>query len=480
MPQGDKTFLINELEKINAAMLQAENDFTTLLQRVDSAQKTSAINLLDYLVLRNRDIRELQDTLHANGLSSLASSESHIRSQLLAILGHLHAPVEDDEAPCTYATGKQLIKEKTIALFGNRLHEGIPHIMVTFDRAFGDHYATVKNLLQSGMTVARINCAHDDESVWMRMIRNIRKAEEKTGLSCKIYMDLAGPKIRTDLAGKKKLKISTGSSISLCEAKNSDLPSHSIGITLAGIIPQLQPGERVLFDDGVIEALVSEVQDNKANLLITRISSKKPQIKSAKGINFPDSNLTITSLTEFDRTCLPFIKKYADLIGYSYLRNAQDVIELQEAIQDHPDLSVILKIETPDAVKHLPEILFQGMQQPHFGVMIARGDLAVEIGFERMSEIQEEILWICEAGHVPVIYATQILESLNKAGLATRSEVIDAAHAAMAECVMINKGDHTIEVIETLRDILLRSGGHHVKKRYTFRPLQIASRFVGG
>ncbi|MEZ4900143.1 MAG: pyruvate kinase, partial [Saprospiraceae bacterium] len=168
MPQGDKTFLINELEKINAAMLQAENDFTTLLQRVDSAQKTSAINLLDYLVLRNRDIRELQDTLHANGLSSLASSESHIRSQLLAILGHLHAPVEDDEAPCTYATGKQLIKEKTIALFGNRLHEGIPHIMVTFDRSFGDHYATVKNLLQSGMTVARINCAHDDESVWTR------------------------------------------------------------------------------------------------------------------------------------------------------------------------------------------------------------------------------------------------------------------------------------------------------------------------
>ena len=99
------------------------------------------------------------------------------------------------------------------------------------------------------------------------------------------------------------------------------------------------------------------------------------------------------------------------------------------------------------------------MSAQAFGIMIARGDLAVEIGFERMSEIQEEILWICEAAHVPVVWATQVLETLNKSGMATRSEITDAAHAAMAECIMINKGDHTIEVIETLRDILQRTGG---------------------
>jgi pyruvate kinase len=102
----------------------------------------------------------------------------------------------------------------------------------------------------------------------------------------------------------------------------------------------------------------------------------------------------------------------------------------------------------------------------------------VEIGFERMSEIQEEILWICEAAHVPVIWATQVLETLNKTGVATRSEITDATHAAMAECVMINKGDHTIKVIETLRDILQRTGGHHIKKRYTFRSLNIAKAFL--
>ena len=136
-----------------------------------------------------------------------------------------------------------------------------------------------------------------------------------------------------------------------------------------------------------------------------------------------------------------------------------------------------MKIETPEAVENLPSLLLQGMQRPAFGVMIARGDLAVEIGFERMSEIQEEILWICESAHVPVIWATQVLDTLNKSGIATRSEVTDAAHAAMAECVMVNKGEHIIQVIETLRDILHRSGGHHVKKRYTFRPMRIATRF---
>jgi len=478
MFSDDSTILINELEKINHAMGEAEQNFQTLLLRVHPAQRLSAKNLLDYLVLRNRDIRDLQDTLHAHGLSSLASSESHIRSQVLAILGLLGAPVDAPDELCTYETGIKQIKEKTTALFGTRLLEGIPHIMVTFDSSFGCNYATVKSLLQSGMTVARINCAHDDESMWLQMIRNIRKAQEKTGLPCRIYMDLAGPKIRTRTPHHKKMKIKVGGTILLCEDEPED--EKCLGITLPGIVNQLKPGERALFDDGVIETLVDQVSEGVAKLVVTRISSKKPVIKPGKGINFPDSILTISSLTDFDRASLPFIKKYGDLVGYSYLRNAKDVIELQEAIHDQPELSVILKIETPDAVKNLPEILFQGMQDEQFGVMIARGDLAVEVGFERMSEVQEEILWICEAGHVPVIYATQVLENLNKAGLATRSEVIDAAHAAMAECVMINKGTHTIEVIETLRDILLRSGGHHLKKRFTFRPLQIASRFVGG
>ena len=168
------------------------------------------------------------------------------------------------------------------------------------------------------------------------------------------------------------------------------------------------------------------------------------------------------------------------MVGYSFVRYPTDLDALQHALKKLSPVPphIIIKIETPEAVKNLPALLLCGMQQKAFGLMIARGDLAIEIGFERMGEIQEEILWICEAAHVPVVWATQVLETLNKSGIATRSEITDAAHAAMAECVMINKGDHTIEVIETLRDILHRTGGHHIKKRFTFRPLSIAERFM--
>jgi pyruvate kinase len=238
----------------------------------------------------------------------------------------------------------------------------------------------------------------------------------------------------------------------------------------------------VLFDDGLFEARVDRVNNGLAMLQMIRISAAKPVLKPEKGINFPDSAIDIPSLTVEDRAHLPFVLKHADIVGYSFVRTPGDVQILEQFINERkatvPAPYLVIKIETPEAVKNLPALLLQGMKQTAFGVMIARGDLAVEIGFERMSEIQEEILWICEAAHVPVIWATQVLETLNKSGLATRSEVTDAAHAAMAECVMVNKGAHTVRVIETLKDILLRSGGHHFKKTYSMRPLSIATRFM--
>jgi pyruvate kinase len=120
------------------------------------------------------------------------------------------------------------------------------------------------------------------------------------------------------------------------------------------------------------------------------------------------------------------------------------------------------------------------MHDANLGVMIARGDLAVEIGFERLSEIQQEILWICEAAHVPVIWATQVLETMNKTGFATRSEISDASMGIMAECVMLNKGPFVVKTVETLADILKRLSGHMDKKRYINRPLAIARSFLRG
>jgi pyruvate kinase len=351
---------------------------------------------------------------------------------------------------------------------------------VTFDIEFIHNFALVKKLLESGMNIARINCAHDSEEIWENMIALIRGASETTGIPCKIFMDLGGPKIRTLILGKGreagKAHIEEGQEILLAEQDAGYNSSQVvIGCSEPGIIKQLKPGERILFDDGLIETRVATNINGMATLKVIRISSKKPRLKSKKGINFPDTALALPALTARDQNHIPFICRHADLLGFSFVRNAGAVMELQKILaplQKKPQ--VILKIETPQAVKNFPSLLIQGMQQDVFGVMIARGDLAVEIGFERMSEIQEEILWFCEAAHAPVIWATQVLETLNKSGIATRAEVTDASHAAMAECIMINKGDYVIEVIKTLKDILQRSGTHHAKKRYTFRPMKIA------
>jgi len=483
------------IESIREELLTLETKMATevglrlnTLNGLHVEQFESGKNLIEYLTLRKEDLRSLQDDLHVHGLSSLASSESHIRRQVQAILERLGKSYAEEELDtCTYSFSKKRIRDKSQKLFGKQLLEDIPSLMVTFDSGFADNYPLIKSLLLSGMNVARINCAHDDEDTWYKMIHKIKKASKQTGLDCKIYMDLAGPKIRTKLLGKGKeegeIKIKEGAMIWLADdAKGFESTEVVISPNEPGIISMLQKGDRVYIDDGKFGGIVEKVKKSKVGVRINRVSSKKGLIKNEKGINFPDTILKIPSMTVFDRACLPFICKHADLLGYSFVKTTEDISILREAIKELgvKNPSLIIKIETHEAVDNLPSLLLEGMKHRGFGVMIARGDLAVEIGFERTGEIQEEILWICEAAHVPVVWATQVLESLNKSGMATRSEITDAGQSANAECVMINKGEHTLEVIATLKNILQRTAAHRIKKRFRFRSLKIAEKFMAG
>jgi pyruvate kinase len=140
-------------------------------------------------------------------------------------------------------------------------------------------------------------------------------------------------------------------------------------------------------------------------------------------------------------------------------------------------VGLVLKIETRTAFEHLAELLLAAMEAPLAGVMIARGDLAVEVGYERLAEVQEELLWVCEAAHTPVIWATQVLERLAKSGSPTRAEITDAAMSQRAECVMLNKGPYLHRAVETLDSILRRMEGHQDKKSAMLRPLSVAQRF---
>lgn len=473
--------IYKSLESLETKMLESEHSMQSLIAGVHPNQVESAKNFLHYLTLRTENIAELQIALHGFGLSSLASSESHILPQLQAVLMRLGKtyPPNTSLANNLHKTN---LKEKSAILFGERTTDE-PYLMVTIDKSFSFDKEYLQQLMDAGMNIARINCAHDDEQVWEGMINNLRHASRRAGKECKIYMDLAGPKIRTAILGKGKKKgyIKIEEHTEFWLAENEDQIGKGeivIGCGISGIIPQLKPDHHILFDDGALEARVLEVKDNCARLGLLRNSKSNQKLKAEKGINFPNTDLQIEALTEFDMACLPFICRHADLIGYSFVKTAEDLEHLQNLLKDQPKVpKIILKIETPEAVRNLPKLLTQGMKDDVFGVMIARGDLAVEVGFERMSEIQDEILWFCEAAHVPVIWATQVLETLQKTGIAKRSEITDAAHASMAECVMLNKGDYTLEVIHTLRDILSRNVTHRNKKAYTMKPLNIAKNF---
>jgi pyruvate kinase len=165
------------------------------------------------------------------------------------------------------------------------------------------------------------------------------------------------------------------------------------------------------------------------------------------------------------------------MVGLSFVREPDDVESLIAALEacGRPDLGMVLKIETVPAFRNFPALLLTAMTRPGpVGVMVARGDMGVELGFERTSEVQEELLWLCEAAHTPLIWATQVLESLTKKGLPTRAEITDAAKGARAECVMLNRGARVEDALTMLVDILGRMEQHQQKKLQLFRELSVS------
>ena len=253
----------------------------------------------------------------------------------------------------------------------------------------------------------------------------------------------------------------------------------TISCELAEVFTAVGVGDRVLFDDGTIEAVVDTVAMEQFEATIVR--PEKAKLKAEKGINLPDTDLQLSALTADDRLALATVAPFADLVALSYVGGVADVIALQLALDELgcADTAIILKIEHAAAFRALPAMLLHALQGRPFSVMLARGDLAVEVGFDRLAEVQEEILWLCEAAHVPVIWATQVLESMAKDGLPTRAEVTDAAWAIRAECIMLNKGPHIVSAMYFLADVLDRMHEHQDKRTPMLRRLSVADEFGG-
>jgi pyruvate kinase len=248
----------------------------------------------------------------------------------------------------------------------------------------------------------------------------------------------------------------------------------TIACTLPEALLQARKGHRIWFDDGRIGGVVRQRLRGRLVVEITQARLAGEKLAADKGINLPDTPMQTPALTVKDLADLPVVTKLADLVGLSFCQSAQDVRALQAQLSQlgAQQLGIVLKIETQRAFEHLPEMLLAAMSGAVAGVMIARGDLAVECGYERMAEVQEEILWACEAAHLPVIWATQVLETLAKTGLPSRAEITDAAMGERAECVMLNKGPHIVDAIHTLDSILVRMQSHQSKKRPLLRALK--------
>ncbi|MDO9319838.1 MAG: pyruvate kinase [Gammaproteobacteria bacterium] len=602
--------ILHELTAIRADMVADAARSAARLDQVHSNYRESAGNLVHYLALRRRDLRPLQMRLATLGLSSLGRAESHVLATVDAVLEVLHRltgcpvpPTPSATEVIDFGTGERLLAEHTEALLGPVTPGRGVRIMVTMPGEAVDDYTLVRDLIRGGMECMRINCAHDDVVAWDRMIEHLRRAEQELGRSCRVVMDLAGPKLRTgplepgpavvkirprrDVFGRVTAparilltpgnalhrspssadaclpvpeawlaRLQPGDRVKFTDARGSkrilvvvdvthggcwveatktayvvpgtilrherevddreglvgDMPATEnsillqrsdrliltrnlepgrpatrdgagqlvtpamVGCSIPEVFDSIRSGESIWFDDGKIGGVVEKVETERVLVRITQTGLRGEKLRADKGINLPESNFRLPALTTEDLEDLIFVAKRADVVELSFANCADDVESLQRNLArlgGRPP-AIVLKIETRRAFDNLPDMLLTAMRSPCCGVMIARGDLAVECGFERMAEVQEEILWICEAAHVPVIWATQVLETLAKEGMPSRAEITDAAMADRAECVMLNKGPHVLSAVRVLDDILRRMQAHQAKKRATLRELRLA------
>jgi pyruvate kinase len=484
--------IISSLDLIVKETAAFKKKYSHELAAVHPNYKYSALNLVHYLALRHHDIRDMQKKLGYLGLSRLAKTEAHVMASLNStrlILNRLRGNLEEIPGKQAISIKKstKLMRANTKALFGNKPQGRRTRIMVTLPAEAASDYDLVLRLLQTGMNVARINCAHDTPEVWEEIIRNIRKAESETSKNCRIVMDIAGPKIRTGpvrivpdqksdpgpaestddrAAVSPWILLKEGETIvlhkdpvpgepSLNDENGIPIKPAHISCTFPEVFSWVKPGESVLFDDGKSGGRILEVSAGEMMVQITRAKPNGSKLRADRGINFPESSLAFCGLSEKDKTDLEFVARNADIVNLSFVNDPSDVQQLLDELgRLNTSMGIMVKIETRKGYYNLPGILLTAMKAFPVGVMIARGDLAIECGWENMARIQQEILRICEAAHLPVIWATQVLDNLAKKGLPSRAEITDAALSQQAECVMLNKGDHIFEAIQLLDKII--------------------------
>lgn len=568
----------------------------------------SCDNLLAYLALREHDLQDLQLELAERGLSSLGRLEGSVLHSLRRVMHHIGIePTDTSLLVPDFEHARSILSRRSTVLLGRPRPRHHTRIMVTLDPDVVRQPELLEQLLVQGMDIARVNCAHDTSHEWAMIIAAVRNAEEQLasrgqaiGRRCRVFMDLAGPKVRTGplmpatrplkltvekdaygrpsrilegfldteasqsqrfrppgaprsfviaLPGQSGLaSLALGEELRFTDTRGRARALHvlervsptkvrvglertaylvegmelmtaggasfrvgpimpqpmdirvqagdrlvlyrdparlghgahggqpaGISCTLPAALEMVKLGHRVCIDDGKITTVVRNLHPEYVELEVTAPHDVPVRIRSEKGLNFPDSSLDIPAFTAHDREDLKFVAQHATAVGLSFVHRPQDLLDLCQALEELgcSDFGIVIKIETREAIHRLAQLLLAGLNLPRFGVMIARGDLAVEVGFEHLALVQEDILCLCEAAHVPVIWATQVLENLAKSGLPARAEITDAATGQRAECVMLNKGRFVLDAVTTLADLLSSRERQRIKKRQVFRDITV-------
>jgi pyruvate kinase len=571
-------------------------------------------NLHAYLALRARDTRKLQKQLAHLGLDALGHCEPHVLATVNSVLANLYVlngvmPAQPSlfDAAREFESGPALLRRNAARLFGPEPDRRRARIMVTLPDAAADDTALLTSLLEAGMDCARINCAYGDQDSWARTSERLVEAQAVTGLPCRLFMDLRGPKLRTGPMAMEPAtlkirphratngtvlrpariqllpngmplavaadadaclvldadwlgRVAPGDKIRLRDARGSRrtwrvVNRHASGLlvesrktcylgngtvltphpadggarpstTIHGLQPQqsrleIRPGDRlrlrcgnepgepavrdaadrllrpgslsldiaevfrdaragepVGFDDGRIGGVIEQADGETITVRIRHTRRPVERLTGGKGINLPETSLDLPAMSDEDLRDLAFVASRADILGLSFTNAAADVRALSERLRQlgREERGVIFKIETRRGCANLPAILIEAMRLPNFGVMIARGDLAAECGFERLAELQEDLLRLCEAAHAPVVWATGVLEGLARRGHPRRAEITDAAAAQRAECVMLGKGRYIGRALHALDRLLKRLEDCQEKQQCLLGELRIGLR----
>ena len=316
----------------------------------------------------------------------------------------------------------------------------------------------LEQLMEAGMNVARLNFSHGDHDEHLTRIERIRSISKKVGIPVGIMLDTKGPEIRTHKMADEVINLAKGSEVRI-SMKEGLGTADKFSLSYDGLINDVEIGMPILLDDGLVELQVSSIDEENQEIVTKAINSGV--LKNNKGVNVPGASLNLPGLTDKDRSDIEFgIKNGVTFIAASFVRRTSDVLEIKDILEknDALHIQIIPKIENQEGVDNLDEIIAVSD-----GLMVARGDLGVEIPVEEVPIVQKDMIAKCRRAGKPVITATQMLDSMQENPRPTRAEASDVANAIFdgTDAIMLSgetaAGDYPVEAVRTMSNIAIRT-----------------------